>query len=41
MHIMFWKKTGIQVCAREMKEKFPIQTRSQAKMSDTTLPEVH
>ena len=41
MHITFWKKTGIQVCTRENEGKFLIQMCSQAKMSGTTLPEVH
>ena len=41
MHITSWKKAGIQVCMRKMKGKFLIQTCSQAKMSGTTLLEVH
>ena len=41
MHTIFWKRLGIQVCAKKSEGKFLIQTRSQTKMSGTTLPEVH
>ena len=44
MHTIFWKKVEtyvIWISTKKNNEKFLIQTRSQAKTSGTTLPQVH